>query len=206
MYQQIRLGYDLCAIYAENPSSQYGQHSRQPLTSVGNIRDYLDNVTGFNGLRRSQAAAKYILDRSNSAKETQVAMYSILPFHLGGYALKTPSLNAFAALSPEGCRLTGHQSLMCDLIWPEDKVIAEYDSNLTHLSADQHRTDKSRATALALSGYQLFSITADNLRSFDRLEATFSALRKMLNMRSRDPELNKYRKKRLELFSFFHTW
>ena len=85
------------------------------------------------------------------------------------------------------------------MVWLEEKVICEYDSKLTHLSANQHDYDKRRLTALTASGYNVISITPEQLRNRNSMDLLFRSLRKTLGMRPFEKELEKYREKRWEV-------
>ena len=183
---------DLCAIYSHSLSDHFGLQSRTPVTSVAKIKAFLDNVKNVKGIKTAKAAIQYVLENSNSPMESKLAAISQLPINRGGFRLLKPDLNSRVKLSESGKSLVKRDSLYCDMVWKDQKVVVEYDSNLSHLSKKQHYYDKQRITALNLSGYTVISITADNLRNFRCIEEIFYLIRSKLQMRSYSKEFEKF--------------
>ena len=98
--------------------------------------------------------------------------------------MKPPVLNLDVDLSETGAEHLGRKSVCCDMVWTKEKVVLEYDSNLAHLSPSQHAMDKKRATALALSGYTVISVTAQDIRNFSSIEDLFMRIREALGMQT----------------------
>ena len=150
------------------------------------------------------------MDRSNFPRESLLAVISMLSFSLGGYRLLPPSLNFSAYLSADIAKITGLESCNCDLVWPEQKLIVEYNSNLTHLDSDQHYKDTNRANVLMSSGYKLITITNNTFSTLNLLDNTFAMIRKDLGMKKCAKELIHYRKKRYsvvqELITFQYSF
>ena len=174
---------DLCAIYVKDNSIQYQQRQRESITSTAEIRHYLESVTGVHGIKQARKAIRYSVDRSNSPMESKLAVLCRLPFRLGGYSLPEPKMNYEITLSADASRHLLRESIKCDMVWPERKVALEYESNLTHLSVAQHGYDKSRATALQLSGYRVVYVTSQDLKNFQTVEKVFQMLRNTLGLR-----------------------
>ena len=93
-------------------------------------------------------------------------------------------------------KLFGRESCHGDIVWPKRKVVLEYDSNLTHLSPEQHAYDKRRQTAYGLSGYNLISATAEDIRDLNTLDAFFKIVRKALGQRAEFAKYDRYRGQR----------
>ena len=138
-------------------------------------------------VQKAKLAIRYALDHSNSPMESNLATLALLPWRYGGYNLKAPKLNLDVNLSETGAEHLGRETICCDMVWIEEKVVLEYDSNLAHLSPDQHAKDKKRITALSLSGYQVISVTANEVRSFRAVEELFLRVRRALGMKT-NPE------------------
>ena len=110
-----------------------GQRRREPVTTAADINNYLQKVKKVDGINKARQAAKYILDRSNSPRESILAVLMNLPISRGGYRLLEPNLNYDVNLSDAGVKLFGRPSCCCDFVWPEQNVVAEYDSNSMRL-------------------------------------------------------------------------
>ena len=192
MHKLVQLANNLCAMYVLDPYEYYGQRRREPVTSVEEITNYLQTVRNVHHVREAETAIRYALNRSNSPRETELSTVGFLPWKYGGYGVKTPTLNLDIGLSDTGAEHLGRKTCCCDMVWLEEKVVLEYDSNLTHLSPTQHAKDKRRITALSLSGYQVISVTADDVRSFRSVEELFLRIRKTLGMQTDPARVQKY--------------
>ena len=200
MLALIKLGYDLCAIYCFDETKEFHQTGRQPTTDVEEILEFLNRYSDKRGLRNAQKALKYVLNRSNSPMESRLSMIAVLPFYLGGYALRRPELNKRVYLSKQSVPLMRTEYLTCDMVWEKEKVIVEYDSNLTHLDVKQHARDKARISALSESGYTIICLTADSIRPHN-IDRTFLSIRSALGMKKRTEEINRFHEKRREVIS-----
>ena len=202
----VIFGTELCGIYIYDSSAEYEQRSREPVTNVKKIRHFLEKARDCRGRRRALRALQYILDRSNSRVETMLAVLSMLRMSDGGYRLKLPVMNFLIPFSKEGeCLMDGH-ACYGDLGWLPDKLILEYDSDISHLSSSQHAKDKRRDSAIAVSGYRVIHVTKQDVSSRKKLDELFTMLRKLLGMRNADKKLAKYEKKRTELIRIFHEF
>ena len=193
---------DLCAIYCQNNQNSFGQVRRDPVTSVDKIISFLNKVNNVKGIKKAKIAIRYALDCSNSPMESKLAAISQLDISRGGYHVLPPELNGVIKLSKEGKKLMKRDTCMSDMVWRKQKVIVEYDSNLSHLSKQQHFIDKTRATALNLSGYTVISITARNLDSFRSIEETFFTIRGVLGMRKYETQFERYLEERYDAVKY----
>ena len=194
----IEIANDLCALYLLDKTALMGQIARIPLVQANDIKEYLCRVKDFPGVKLARQAISYALDCSGSPMESKLSAVAMPPLSQGGYALLRPKLNLDISLTDEAASFLGRDTCCCDLVWEDQKVVVEYDSNLTHLSQNQHAYDKRKATALSMSGYRGFYITAANLRSFQDIEITFRNLRKILGQRAYNDIFKKYESRRRE--------
>ena len=205
-HQLVIFGTDLCGIYLNDPDAEYQQRSREPITSVQKIKRFLANASNSYGHRNALRAVNYILDRSNSKMETMLAVLARLPFYRGGYALVPPELNKMLTLSEEALRMMHGKPCFGDMVWELIRLVVEYDSDISHLTSEQHRKDKRRTSAMGLSGYKTISITKSDVSSLSNLDKTFSLLRHALGMNPMKARLEKYRAERQKLMYIFKTF
>ena len=196
--KQVEIANNLCAIYSLDKTAAAGQIARMPLVQVNDIQAFLGRTKKMPGVKLARQAISYALDRSGSPMESKIGALAMLPLFQGGYLLLKPGMNVDASLEEDAAKFLGRSTCCCDLIWEDQKVVVEYDSNLTHLSKDQHAYDKRKATALSMSGYRGFYITAANLSSFRDIEVTFRNLRKILGQRLEQAAFEKYESRRRE--------
>ena len=184
IHMLVRLANDLCAIYMIDSDEDTFQRNREPITSVESIKYYLNKATGLKGVSAARQAITYALNNSNSPMESKLATLARLRGVHGGFGTSGQILNYNITLSKKGAEYYGRPTICGDMVWPKEKIVLEYDSNLTHLTREQHATDKGRATALTMSGYQVISVTADKIRTFRGIEDLFWGLRRMLGLKA----------------------
>ena len=189
---------DFCAMYSLKPNATLQQIARDPIISTQSIMSFLEKTKGLAGIKKARQAISYAVDASFSPKESELAALASIRLSLGGYGMPKPGLNRDILLSEDAAKILGRKTCCCDLVWEKQGVIVEYDSNLTHLSTNQHAYDKRKTNALNMSGYKVFYVTAENMNSFKNIEATFSNLRKMLGLRPMKSSMAKYESIRRE--------
>lgn len=187
----VRLGFELCAKYRKDPLDPQLQVSVTPVTNVSRLNKYLNSASGINGVKLAKRAVKYVLDNSNSYMETNLALLGSLPISEGGYGLPRPILNHVIKLTQAGAEFLGRNTCEADEVWLERKVALEYDSTFYHLERDQFMLDKKRSTAMALSGFKVLNVTANNVKSFADIEKLFFTIRKALKCCARTEEFNR---------------
>ena len=201
----IYLGYELCSSYMYDDSAEYKLAYRQPVTNVHSIMSFLDSANGCAGIKPAAKAVRHILDMSASPMETKLMMIATLPFSRGGFAIAHPHLNREIQLSSQGTSVLRQDKLYADALWEKEKVILEYDSNMTHLTKKQHDRDKNRIAALTYSGYKVIPMTSDDTKYFSTIEKNFRALRHALGLRKEGAQLDKYEERRRNLVYYLKT-
>ena len=199
IHKLVLLGNDLCATYYSDNRSQYGQQHRPPVTCKKAVIDYLNKCFNIKGLKKALVGIKYVLDNSNSPMESIIAVLMTLPISYGGYALLAPDLNQEIVLSPSGAMYLGRKTCRGDAVWEDERLVLEYDSLSAHLSLEQFHYDKKRASAIAMSGYRIISVTSDQLKNFRAVENLFETLRHELGMRKYQTRFDKYLDKRYQI-------
>lgn len=184
----VMAGNNLCGTYYYANGIQ---RFRNQIVTLQELQQFLESVVSVNGLRNAKNALPFLSERSNSPMETRLSAGGCLSISRGGFLLLPPELNYYVSLSEEGKRLMRKESICCDMVWPDQRVIVEYDSKQFHMSAEQFSYDKKRITALNLSGYQVISVTNANLKSPEMIEVLFFSIRKALKMKMRSDRFAK---------------
>ncbi len=199
--ETVMIGNMLCAEYVFDNDCVLKQRNRQPVTTSNKIKRYLGKMDAIKGARKALDAARYISDNCNSPREVVLATMAVLPIKDGGYGMPIFEMNGKVHIKNEYVKGLGRANLRCDIVWPKEKVVAEYESNMTHLEKEQHKYDKKRMTALIGSGYKVIYITNDDIKLFSRTDETFFALRKSLHQRRREEEFQKHLDKRYDVYN-----
>ena len=179
------LACDLCGIYVPDDDSEFGQVNRYPVTTVNKIETYIKKAKKIQGIKKARKAIAFALDRSNSPMESKLSVAAILSYLYGGYSLEHPVLNYYVDLSDRTAEMLHCNQLCCDIVWPDKKVIVEYDSDLVHLSKQRFYKDKNRTMALNASGYTVLNVTYDSLRNTSSVDSLFMLITKSIGKRIR---------------------
>lgn len=190
--ETVMIGNMLCATYVFDNELSIKQKDREPVTSVKKIRRYLERLENVKGIKKALQAASYIVDNCYSPREVELATIAALPIRMGGYDMPLFEMNGKVVVKNEFMKGLGRKDLHCDLVWENEKIVVEYESDMTHLEKGQHRYDKKRSTALIGSGYKVIYITNSDVNSFSKIDDTFFMLRKLLHVRRNQKEFNYY--------------
>lgn len=145
--------------YALSPTAEKGFWKRgHALASEELFRQVESCAFHMHGRRKLSAALDYAVWNAWSPMETILALLLSLPAEMGGFALPKPVLNpklpiqvgdVFRAQTLKGAHRYG------DLVWPEKKLIVEYDSAAEH---QDYARDSARANALSANGWTVVTV------------------------------------------------
>ena len=88
--------------------------------------------------------------------ESQLALMLSLPCRMGGYGLSKPLLNA---------RLK-NSLREADLLWLENKLVVEYESNQHHATVESPGKDSTRRTKIELLGFRVITATNEQVTNY----------------------------------------
>ena len=88
--------------------------------------------------------------------ESQLALMLSLPCRMGGYGLSKPLLNA---------RLK-NSLREADLLWLENKLVVEYESNQHHATVESPGKDSTRRTEIELLGFRIITATNEQVTNY----------------------------------------
>ena len=113
------------------------------------------------GLRKARIAVQFVCAKSASAKETEMDALLMTPMRWGGLGLPPALANEPVALSEEAARIARGDRVVCDLLWPQARVAAEYDGLAFHGGRHQQARDSRRRDALIADGFDVGYVFAD---------------------------------------------
>jgi hypothetical protein len=153
---------DLAATLTVHELVAIGDHLirwRSPLVTSGELSAALETYPGRRGLKQARTALPLLRTRSESPRESVLRVIIVLA------GLPEPECN-YTVLTTDGTFLARG-----DLVYPEYKLLLEY-------QGDQHRTDRAqwradirRTGRLEDNGWQVLQFTADDLHDPDALVA-----------------------------------
>jgi hypothetical protein len=160
--------------------------SKEPVSNFNKMGEFVSSVANVGGVKKFRRAIKYVPNGSAaSPMEISLALLLSLPSGYGGFGLPKPEFNGDVLFGNEAASVYGHSKCVCDLLWANEKVDVEYNSDAMHANPTQMLRDSERALALECDGYRVVSVTKQQL--FDRVRAKHIACQvgKMLGRRVR---------------------
>ena len=202
----VKLGHNLCSRYVLDTNKPTNQRFREPICNVKTLNEYVERCGNIEGVKKARIALRYVMDNSNSPMESNLSSIIGLKKGYGGYGITGYALNSQITLPESARKILGLDKVSSDIVWSSRRVVIEYDSNLTHLEREQHAYDKGKLNALKLAGFDVMSLTSDNVRSLDTLDVAMDILRAKLGLRSEAEAMKKYHEKRKKtFFEIFRT-
>lgn len=192
----ILLGYELCSSYVPESEDEELPH-RLPLTTPGRLAEFIAKTDEGRGCSIARQALSYVAAGSASPRETAVALFLCLPRSVGGYGLPRPTMNERIPLVRDGGQLTEREYFLADLCWPELKVCVEYDSDAYHSTERRAVADSSKRNALQSLGYQVLTLTNQQVKDTRRLDEAVAALHHLMGRRLRMRGQNWHEQRRL---------
>jgi len=198
LQELIFYGFRLCSTYRFNEFSPTGMEPIEPLMTISSAKALLTRLSRCHGSALARKALSLVIENAASPKEIEAAMRLSLPYNLGGYHLNDLELNPSITLDKAGQAALGRPTLKPDFLWRSAKVLAEYQSDLTHLDLEQHAFDLKRMNVFVRMGYKQISINSEHLSSIPRMDALAKDIAKLSGKYIR-PSLADYPSRQLAL-------
>ena len=169
----IAFGNELCGYYSFDASSPRGFRQRSmPLTTVRQIRTFLEHAQGCRGSHLATRALDSVVNGSASPMETVDEMLLCLPRRMGGYGIDSPHMNYRIDMNCEMANLAARRTCYADLCWPQQRLIVEHQGLRDHASPDGYASDRDRINALKQMGFDVLELTGKHVRDVDLFETT----------------------------------
>lgn len=183
------LCFELCGNYRLTTQLQdvslAGFCKSAPITSAKAISAFTCAHPSMRGSKRLATVAKFIAEGSASPRESQLAIVLCFPTKWGGYNLPMPLLNSTIEIDTNA-KLTSRKNFFsCDMLWPKEKLVIEYDSNQFHTGAQRISNDALRRNILQDMGYTVITVTNDQLTDSNKTHNLARQISKQLGIRFR---------------------
>lgn len=167
------------ARYSLDPGSNKGFEERSgTLGEPDALQELAAVAVRMKGSCAFRFSVGHMVAESRSPMETILALLLSLPVNMGGYGLPKPLMNPPLNLVTQGsfeCALK-ETVRYGDLVWPDGKLIMEYDSHAFH---EDYARDTSRANLLMANGWSVITaLPADvfDARRCDQLAANVASV------------------------------
>lgn len=181
----VELGDELCGLYRIDPNAEEGFVKASPVTTPAKLRAFADRMGNARGAAVARKAARYVVGRSASPRETTTVSLLCLPHAIGGYGFELPQMNRRIAVKEHTPTGVVSKELFCDLYWSKHKVAIEYDSDLHHTERPRIAHDSKRRSSLGQEGVYVVTITNEQLKSVRDFDDVARLLAQHLHVRLR---------------------
>lgn len=141
-----------------------------PLITLQALTDFVYQARHVRGRPRALDAIRYLEENFRSPMEVLLYMFFCLPYNLGGCCFrKKVKINGMVLISRSDANRLGLQSCFVrpDLLFPEDKVVIEYNGKDYHSSGQQTARDATRREILEKMGYKVIEVRAYDLYNLE---------------------------------------
>lgn len=160
----VALGYELCGCYPLD-EDRPGALVRAQLTTSDRLAAFINRAKRVKGLHKARIAVQFVSAKSASVKETEMGALLLMPMRWGGLGLPSALANEPVVLSEEAARIARGNRVVCDLLWPQARVAAEYDGLAFHGERHQQARDSRRRDALLADGFDVVTVTSSQIDS-----------------------------------------
>lgn len=161
---------ELCGRYAVTPWSEGGFEPRAPLCDTRGLEEFARGCVGIHGVRRAIRAVGIAGEGSRSPAETMLYLLLCLPRSMFGYGLPKPLLNQRIDLPRTAQARLRKEYLLVDLLFSDEGLVVEYDSNAFHDTPAKLDRDDDRRAVLQDMGYKVVIVRAERLASYGRFD------------------------------------
>ena len=165
----LKLGAEDCSSYALDPwkpRSAACAFELEPCVRVEELRAYLGQLRGFDGMSLAREVAMWVFDRSGSPMETFVNAALTLPVSMGSLSLGSPVANKRIDLKGLQQMMLNHvDHITPDLLWEAVGIILEYLGSEPHEGAAAQREDMGRVQDFQALGYLVFPVVYAHVRN-----------------------------------------
>ncbi|MEC4183811.1 hypothetical protein VJ918_03210 [Adlercreutzia sp. R21] len=179
----LAVGYELCGCYPLG-EERAGVLVRRPLSSPCRLAAFAARASGLTGVKAARSAAKQVLAKSGSLMETEVSVIAFSLFSQGGLGLRAPLLNEPVVLSDRAKAATGLSRVVCDWLWPAERVVLEYDGHDAHSSPQQQAHDARKRDALRIDGFSLAIVTSSQFHHVSQCAELLRGVARSVGQRS----------------------
>lgn len=169
---------ELCGRYTRDPIAPLVgdvAHDIEPVSSVHELRAFLDESGGLHGVSLARMAASYANDGSGSTMETCWYGVFCLPPRLGGAHLARPLQNVPLDWPAGVADLVSHERMRPDFHWPQYETACEHQGG-DHTSEQALEEDSRRARDYELCHIHYLPLTKKDARDAGSVVALLAQL------------------------------
>ena len=181
----IQLLCELSSSFVLDESSPHGMIEALPLIELKRLSSFCERHGSMRNCGKLAAACAHAVPGTASPMEITLALLLTLPYKLGGYGLPKPQANGTVRLRSLQQHVSGTRERRGDLLWPQEKLAVEYDSDQEHLGSEKLFRDTERRNALLFSGFTVITVTKRQLHNIDEMDKVAINIAKQLRRRIR---------------------
>lgn len=179
----VGLAMELCGIYARDPRMPLAgpvAHDLEPIASVRESMELLEELRGRRGVSLARRALSYANDGSGSVMETFWYGVFCLPPRLGGSNLPRPLQNAPLEWASDVIDIVSHERMRPDFYWPQYETACEHQGG-DHAGEAALAEDSRRARDYELCGIHYLPLTKRDATNEGAVRETLSQLFRIIS-------------------------
>lgn len=174
----IELLLEWSGTYALRPHGLPCLHHTQPLLQRDHLESAITHMSKTIGIPAAKRALEWLGPTMASPRETELYLLVVLSVQSGGYGFARPIANTMIPVRGTAAEsLTSASHYLVDLLWPDERVVLEYDGLDDHeRTPTQAAADKERRSVLAALGYRVMVVTKRDFTSSSQLDKKMNQL------------------------------
>lgn len=168
----LMLGMELCGRYGISPAGTLFEREQTCTPEV--LRQTAMELGRVRGKRKALLVAPRVLAGAASPMEAALALMLHEPPDRGGFGLRAPELNHPIPVEGTARKYWDFDTITPDLLWNDERVAIEYDSDAHHLASARIAQDALRRDVLAELGYRVITVTSKHMNAPRQIERVAS--------------------------------
>ena len=166
----IVISMELTGTYTFSPEDSGYGFDAVKVTTLDKLADYCSRLphSHATALQKAISALCWAAEDSASPMETVLVVLLVLPYRHGGYGIEVPKMNVPLDRCGNVVPLMTPGSRRPDVIWPDHKLVLEYNGREAHHGSDDYERDSDRRDEFERNGYRVIPVSAGKLYDAER--------------------------------------
>ncbi len=179
----VKLGFELCGMYANEPRAKKGYVSRPPVTTPERLHAYAESALGQHGAKAARTISKYLIAHSKTPDETCMAMLACLPRSLGGIGVPAAQMSQAIELPEDVTRMIGTKTLTPTLYWEDIRTALEFDARSWEDESARDAYNRRKENVYRHIGIDIISVNINDIQNLERMRRILESVASKLGKR-----------------------
>lgn len=166
--QLLMLGMELCGRYGINKHGKL--FGRMPTCTPDLLSSTAHKLGRVRGKRKALEVAPHVIPGAASPMEAVLALMLAEPPARHGFGIKPPDLNHALPVTGKARAYWDDDFITPDLLWEQEKLVVEYDSDAYHTASGRIARDALRRDVFVELGYRVVTVATKHMHSPRQIE------------------------------------